>query len=404
MGAHSHSSRLDIPSSGRGVRATLLGFLALVAVAVGIGLVVLWPDSAKVDEVKASQSFAAPGVTFPKADVISAQPACADPMAGGTDCDNIVVEVTEGKDAGTQATVQVPPEVAKSGLVAGDRVVLQRIPEDDSGPASFVYYAVDRGPSLLLLTAIFALVVVAVAWLRGLLALVGLGFAGGMVLVFMLPALLTGEPAPLVAFVGAAAIMYVVLYLAHGVSLRTSVALAGTLVGLAVTAGLGVWAVGQSRLTGIADEGGGVLTTVAGNLDFPGLLACSIVLAGLGVLNDVTITQASSVWELRAAAPSMPRWRVWASAMRIGRDHIASTIYTIVFAYVGAGLSLLLILSLFDQPMLALVGTEEIAEEIVRSLVSVIGLVLAVPVTTAIAVLVAGRDVVRAGGPGDPLG
>lgn len=163
--------------------------------------------------------------------------------------------------------------------------------------------------------------------------------------------------------------------------------------------GLGIWSVGQSRLTGVSDEGSSILTSVTGGLDFPGLLACSIVLAGLGVLNDVTITQDSSVWELRAAAPDMPRWRMWASAMRIGRDHIASTIYPIIFAYVGTGLGLLLILSLFDRPVLALAGTEQIAEEIVRALVSGIGLVLAVPITTAIAVLVVGRErnVIRTG-------
>jgi uncharacterized membrane protein len=105
------------------------------------------------------------------------------------------------------------------------------------------------------------------------------------------------------------------------------------------------------------------------------------------VLNDVTITQASAVWELRAAGPELSRRRLFTSGMRIGRDHIASTIYTIVFAYAGAALSVLLLIFLYERPVLDLLGTEDITTELVRSLASATGLVLTVPVTTAIAAL-----------------
>jgi uncharacterized membrane protein len=132
-----------------------------------------------------------------------------------------------------------------------------------------------------------------------------------------------------------------------------------------------------------------MLSSFTGNLDFQGLLAASVILAGLGVLNDVTITQASSVWELRAASPDMSRRAVFASAMRIGRDHIASTIYTIVFAYTGAALVVLMLLYVYDRPLLDLVSSESLAEEIARTLTSAIGLILAVPVTTAIAAVIA---------------
>jgi len=116
-----------------------------------------------------------------------------------------------------------------------------------------------------------------------------------------------------------------------------------------------------------------------------------VIVAGLGVLNDVTITQASAVWELRAASPTMSPAALFAAGMRIGRDHIASTIYTIVFAYAGTAMALLLLLSLYHRPLLELIGDEGIAEEVVRTLSSAIGLVLAVPVTTAIAVLATAR-------------
>ena len=115
-----------------------------------------------------------------------------------------------------------------------------------------------------------------------------------------------------------------------------------------------------------------------------------MVLAGLGVLNDVTITQASAVWELRAVAPDADRRELFTSAMRIGRDHIASTIYTIVFAYAGAALVVLMLLYVYNRSLLDLASTESLAEEVARTFTSAIGLILAVPVTTAIAALIAG--------------
>ena len=167
----------------------------------------------------------------------------------------------------------------------------------------------------------------------------------------------------------------------------TSTALAGTLCGIGITALVAQLSVGAVRLSGFTDEAAGVLSGVSGGLDFRGVLTCAMIIAGLGVLNDVTITQSSSVWELRAAGPGLSRRRLFWSAMRIGRDHIASTIYTIVFAYVGTSLSVLLLLYLYDLPVLELLTFEDLAAEIVTTLCSAIGLVLAVPITTMIAVL-----------------
>ncbi|MDQ6642510.1 MAG: YibE/F family protein, partial [Actinomycetota bacterium] len=215
-------------------------------------------------------------------------------------------------------------------------------------------------------------------------------FGGYILAAFMLPALLDGKPGLGVAVVGASAIMFVVLYLAHGVSIRTSAALAGTLVGVGITALIGLLAIHQSRLSGISNETGALQSGFVHDLNFQGLLTCAVIIAGLGVLNDVTITQASAVWELRGAAPDLDRRALFSRAMRIGRDHIASTIYTIVFAYAGAALSVLLLLYFYQRPVLSLVSTEDISEEIVRTLASGIGLVLAVPITTAMAALTVG--------------
>ncbi len=393
--AHSHRAVPDddVAIGGR-VRGILLALLALVAVATVVGVVALWPDHAAVDRVRAGAPYAAPGVTTPDAEVLSLGPACpagssgARPPAG---CDTVRVRVLEGAGKGDRAGVQVPPEVASSGIGRGDHVELFRTPGKNGQPTSYTFSSLRRSAPLLWLTLLFVVIVLLVAGRRGAMAVVGLVVSGATLYYFLLPALLSGKPGLAVACVSASAIMFVVLYTTHGFSLRTSTALAGTLVGIGLTALIGTVVIGDAHLTGIADESGGALSSFGGSsLDFQGLLACSMVLAGLGVLNDVTITQASSVWELRAAAPQSGRRELFTSAMRIGRDHIASTIYTIVFAYAGAALVVLMLLYVYDRPLLDLVSTESLAEEVVRTFTSAIGLILAVPVTTAIATLIAG--------------
>ena len=400
MGAgHSHGTHrandddLAEVQVARGPRAALLGFVALAAAVTLAGLVILWPSASEVRRVLDEVDFAAPGVTFPTAEVVVVQKACprakdGSAPGGGTHCGNLVVRVTDGAGRGDRATVQVAPQVSNSHLAAGDRVRLQRTPGTDATPATYAYFGTVRSTPLMGLLLILVVLVLLVARLRGLFALVGLVVSGLVVWKFILPALLVGEDGLLIGLCGSAAIMIVVLYLTHGPSMRTSAALAGTLVGIAVIGVIGVTAGTAARLTGVSDETAGILSTFAGGLNFHGLMACATVIAGLGVLNDVTITQSSSVWEIRAADPTMSRAGLFTSAMRIGRDHIASTIYTVVFAYAGAALAVLLILQLYGLPWAELLTTEEIGEELVRTMAGSIGLVLAVPLTTLIATLV----------------
>jgi uncharacterized membrane protein len=395
--AHRAAAHGDGFEVARGPRTVLLAALVLAALASVICVVALWPSGADVDDVVDAVQFAAPGVTFPTAVVDEVRAACpraenGGAYGGGDDCGNVVATIQDGAGKGDKITVPVAPQVTVSGLTSGDEIRVQRTPGPDGADASYGYFGTERSTPLLMMALVFALLVVVVARWRGLFALVGLAFGGLVIWQFMLPALLTGGSGLLVGLTGSAAIMFVVLYLTHGLSMRTSTALAGTLAGLLVIAGVGFVAVGATRLTGITDESAGILSTYVDGLSFHGLLACATIVAGLGVLNDVTITQASSVWEIRAAAPTMSRTGLFTSGMRIGRDHIASTIYTIVFAYAGSGLAVLLILQLYGLPLGVLLTTEEIGEEIVRTLASAIGLVLAVPLTTGIAALVVPRS------------
>jgi len=387
--AHNHGDvDLTVP---RLPRLVLLGSLALVAIATVVGLFVLWPSTA---DAPAPADFFAPGETSASGVITAVSPRCA--TAGGPaseNCNRLAVRV----DDGPEVSVSVPPYVLAAGLAPGARVDLTKVPAQGGAPASYQFFGVDHDLPIALLVGLFVLVVAVVARLRGVLALAGLAVAGVVLWRFMLPALLAGESGTWVALTGSAAIMFVVLYLAHGPSLRTSAALAGTLAGVGITALIGLWAVDAAHLAGVGDETGEILASFAPGVSFRGMLTCAVIVAGLGVLNDVTITQSSAVWELRAADPEMGRRRLFGSAMRIGRDHIASTIYTIVFAYAGTSLALLMVLSLYQRPLLGLLSDEAIAEEVVRTLASALGLVLAVPATTAIAVATVGRQSARHG-------
>lgn len=377
---HSHSgAELDRVEVGARARNILIGFLAIVGVAAGVGMVWLWPDSAEVEEATSTWQ-SVPGMTRTNGTIVELLDTCAG-EAGQEGCVDAVVELA----AGDTVVVQITGPSTKAGLRAGDSVQVAQIDGVD-GPI-YAFAGTNRLPVLIGLGVLFVLAVIAVARWKGVFALVGLAVAGWVLVAFMLPAIIVGKPGILVALAGSTAIMFAALYVAHGVSIRTSTALAGTLLGLVVTTGLGTAAVEMARLSGFADEDDFYLAQLAGGVNFRELLAVAIIVGGLGVLNDVTITQSSAVWELRAAAPHFTRRQIFASGMRIGRDHIASTIYTIVFAYAGSALTVLLMVYLTNRDVLALLGQELFAGEVVRTLASAVGLVLAVPITTGIAAL-----------------
>lgn len=380
---HSHGAHAAVEVGTR-ARNALVAFLAVVGILATAGLIWLWPNSAALADAVDVQ-FDAPGVTYEDGTIREVLQGCASQEGSGANlpCQTASVELMAGEDVGQLVDVELQGPQAQAGLRSGDSIEVARIPTEE-GPF-FSYSGTNRLPVLLVLGFLFVACVLAVARWKGLFALVGLGFAGFVLLGFMLPALITGKPGMAVALAGSTAIMFVVLYVAHGVSIRTSTALAGTLLGLAVTTLLGTVAVWAARLSGFADEQEYDLAQLVPGLNFQELLMCAIIIGGLGVLNDVTITQSSAVWELRAAAPEMSRTGIFASAMRIGRDHIASTIYTIVFAYAGGALTVLLLLYFSNREILDLFGVEMFASEGVRTLASAIGLVLSVPITTGIA-------------------
>ena len=410
---HSHSAAPPPPADPR-VRRLLAIALAPFAVAVLVGLVALWPH----ERVQAT-SVAGPPQDLIDATVVrtelrpcarlgGAEPAggALDPGAAGFagpqgDCSIVTIRPTSGPEEGDEVVL---PDFALSAgapdLRVGDTVVVGRSVSPLDLQVQYYFSDVERSRSLWLLAAVFAVVVVGIARWRGVSALVGLVFTYAVLVVFTLPALLAGSSPLLVALVSSGLIMFVVLYLAHGVNVRTTTALLGTLVSLALTGLLAALFVELTRLSGASSEEATYVKAQVGDVDLKGLLLAGIIIGALGVLNDVTVTQSSAAFEIHAANPDRGARAVYRSAMRVGRDHIASVVDTLVLAYAGASLPLLILFMLAEQPLARILSSTIVAEEIVRTLVGSIGLVASVPVTTALAATVAARI---AGGPGvDP--
>lgn len=383
---HSHGEIADV-EVGQRARATLIGFLSLVGVLAVAGMIWLWPSSSELSAALQKVGDA-PGVTYEQATINSVVDGCEDAI-GSAACKTASVTINGGDFDGETADVVLSGGNVNNGLRTGDTIEIARVP-NGADDVVYSFSGVNRMPVLIGLAVLFSVAVVAVARLRGVLALVGLAAGAWILLGFMLPSIIVGKPGMAVALAGSIVIMLIMLYLTHGISLRTSAALAGTLLGLAVITGLGAVSVQLARLSGFADENEYDLSQLAPAINFQDLFMVAIIIGGLGVLNDVTITQASAVWELRAAAPQWTRLQVFNAGMRIGRDHIASTIYTIVFAYAGSALTIMLLLYFTARDTVALLGQEMFAGEIVRTFASAIGLILAVPITTGIAALTLG--------------
>ncbi|GAA5704219.1 hypothetical protein Save01_05046 [Streptomyces avermitilis] len=404
--SHSHSHGPAAPVSQH-LRKVIAAILIPFAVAVVVGLAVLWPGGVpghersgvgfdrqtqqatvtKVDEVDC-KSVNASGDT-PTGDTSTAEGSSAQQQASGT-CKKATIRVDTGKDKGRTFTEIVQPDQTRQ-LHQGEKVVVAYEP---SAPKNLQYSVTDveRKFPMALLAGIFALAVVVVGRMRGVMALVALAISFMVLTLFILPAILEGSNPLIVAVVGASAIMLIALYMCHGLSARTSVAVLGTLLSLVLIGLLGSQFIGWAALTGNTDDNTGLIHGLYPHIDMSGLLLAGVIIGSLGVLDDVTVTQTSAVWELHEANPTMG-WRgLYRAGIRIGRDHIASVVNTLVLAYAGAALPLLLLFSIAQSSVGTVANSELVAEEIVRTLVGSIGLVASVPVTTALAALVVSAD------------
>jgi uncharacterized membrane protein len=369
--------------------AIAVGAVVLVTI---VGLVILWPrDVPEIipPEISGAESSLVKG-TVRSSDVAFC--AGTDPEAGIL-CIEIAVELTSGEQAGETITYQASEGPATPVPEPGDRLVLGFTP---SAPEGQQYYFSDyqRDTPMLLLALLFAVAVVALGRLQGVRALVALLLTLAVVIVFVLPALLDGRSPTAVAIVGSLAVLLIALYVSHGLRVRTTVAVLGTATSLGLIALLAAIFTSVTNLTGLASEESVFLRLGDQPVSLTGLLLAGIVIGALGVLDDVTVTQTSAVWELHAANPEADARQLFGAALRIGRDHIASTVNTLVLAYAGASLPLLLLFQQSGRSLSEVLTSEVVAIEVVRTLVGSIGLVASVPLTTmlAVAVVTGGRS------------
>jgi uncharacterized membrane protein len=371
------------------VRVPVLSAVASgLAVAVAIGVLALWPSGDPGPKVPALTSF--DGV-YTATTIGRTERPCTGADAS-TRCVSVTFRLLEGPDEGQTVSIELPADGSRFDALQVDRRALLGHQPAVEG-FEYVFLDPDRRSSLLALAGIFAIGVVALGRWRGASALIGL-FATLLVLfLFMVPAILDGRDPLLVSLVGSVVIAFAALYLSHGVGAQTTVALLGTLGGLLCAALLAVIFMNLAEITGLASEEGLFLTALGTNLDLRGLILGGMMVGALGAIDDITVTQASAIWELRAADPSRSRRSLLHSGLRIGRDHVASTVNTLVLAYAGASMPLLILFVLSDQSAGTVANGEIVATEIVRTLVGSIGLIASVPVTTWLAV-----DAVSRGG------
>lgn len=390
--SHAHLAAAGAAPAARGTRTLLWLLVTPLVLATLAGLVLLRPG----DDARLPSGALGPTADRERATV---QDVRRDPCGGAAPADGqaaptcpvATVALTSGPRSGDEVEALVPEGEGTPTFEVGDRVVVAYIAVAPPGQR---YEIIDfqRGRPLFALAVLFAVAVLLVGRWRGLAAVVGLGVSGVVLLSFVVPAVLDGQSPLPVALVGSSAIMLASLFLAHGVTARTAVAVLATAASLALIATLAYAVVAVSHFTGLGSEDVAYLRSAFGEIDLRGLLLAGVVIGSLGVLDDMTVTQTSVVWEIAHADRAARPRDVYRAAARVGRDHVASIVNTLVLAYAGAALPLLLLFSVVQAQASDVLTTELVAQEVVRTLVGGIGVVVAAPLTTALATIFAVRD------------
>lgn len=267
----------------------------------------------------------------------------------------------------------------------GDQLVISSTQDLDGNPLYFIIDFVRR-PALLFLAIIFIVITIIVGRLKGISSLFSMTITFAGIFLFLIPQLLAGHDPILISLLTSLFIIPITFYLSHGFNKKTTIALFSTIITLSLTAFLAVSFINLARLSGYSTEEAIFLQNIAGGrINIRGLLLAGIIIGTLGVLDDITISQSAVVQQLINLSPRKNFKKIYTSAMSVGRDHIASMVNTLVLAYTGAALPLLLLFFDSSQSFSYLVNLEIVAEEIIRTLVSSLGLILAVPLTTLLA-------------------
>jgi uncharacterized membrane protein len=283
--------------------------------------------------------------------------------------------------------------VTSGGLVSSgtsrydvhDRVIVAQLYQPD-GTSEFFIVDYVRRDALLLLFALFTCTTIVVAGKRGIASLLGMAYSFFIIFSFVIPNIAQGGNPILIALAGGIMIIPVTFYMSHGFNTKTHTAIAGTVICLFITGVLSELAIEWAHLTGFASEDANFVQLMSnGSVNIKGLLLAGIIVGLFGILDDITISQAAIVAQLKETSPHLSFAQLYKRSMDVGKDHIGSLINTLILVYAGAALPFLLLITANGQSLATTINYEIIAEEIVRTLTASIGLILAVPITTFIA-------------------
>lgn len=412
---HSHShSEVAVPVSKK-FRNILLALIALVFLLTSIGVILTWPSSSALNKAKDSAHEV---IDFPNSqyasvvDNIEKRDCSSEEIVGEnekrTQCKYVLFDVQKrkvtfdegkpcvknqpyNKDAGKPVRYCVqqsfdPNSKDSTKFEVGQKVVLSyRVADGISPQFRYSFADQDRRLVLIAVVIIFLIAVIAFGALRGILAVVGLGVSLFIIGIYILPALVSGENGLVVALVGGAGVAAAALYISHGFNSSTHIAFLSSIGSVLSIAFLAQLFFTIGRFTGFVSDEANYLSVANLNIDLRGLLIAGAILASLGALDDMTVTQVAAVSEMHNARPDYKFAQLWKSAVRIGRDHVASTVNTLALAYVGTSLTLMLLFTLSRQSFMWIANSESVAVQIVGALVGSFGLIVSVPLSTALA-------------------
>jgi uncharacterized membrane protein len=321
------------------------------------------------------------GVDYWRAEVVSTK---------GSEQGNREIRLLSGPQKGQTVPASVGSLVGSLDLtpptyVVGDAVLVSAGTASDNAVNYTIIDYYRMSAAVWLFVGVLVLAVLFAGW-RGLGALIGLVLSIIVLAQFIIPQILSGTAPYLVTALGIIIISLPGIYIAHGVSRRTSLALLSTYITLGIAVLLSIIAVQVTRLSGVATENIWFLSQAAPELNIRGLLICGLLISLVGILDDITVSQTAAIHELKRADPTLSTRELYTRGLRIGREHIASLINTLVLVYVGASLLFIVYLTVaFPYPLLVMLNSEMIMEEIIRALVGSGSLILAVPITTILA-------------------
>jgi uncharacterized membrane protein len=371
---------------------SLMGLTVCILAAVTVfGLVELWPRGP-------AHIGAGLGIVHTDAALVERVRSirCTEP--GARDCRRVSIKLLSGPQSGAHTGFTIVGQASILALKHGDRIRVYRnqLPKGVQGaPATrldaYSFSDFDRRLPMLWLAVAFVVLLLATGRGRGLRALLGLAASLLVVIEFVIPAILHGSQPVEVAVVGALAVMLLTMPLVYGLGVKMVAALLGTALSLLAAAGLADLAASVAHLSGATSDETLYLAATQSNISLRGLLVAGMVIGALGVLVDLTVSQSSTVLALRRANPALGFRGLFRGALEVGHDHIAATVNTLVFAYAGAALPVLLIFTIGHSSFSDAINGEAVSEEVIASLVGSIGLILSMPLTTALAALLAER-------------